>query len=119
MTRPMPFVRATQLNPTTNMLNRSRAAVAVLAATVSVAFLAGCNTTSATATPEEKKAAKEEYVVVEPEVGSRIKKRIKKSELNRHVGTSPTRHSTVTAETETHHIPTPTGVIERGGVPGT
>lgn len=101
------------------MLHLSRTVLIAFVATVTVAFIAGCNTTSATATPEEKKAAKEEYVVVEPEVGSRIKKRIKKSELNRHVGTSPTRHSTVTAETETHHIPTPTGVVEKGGVPGT
>ncbi len=95
------------------MLHLSRTVVIAFVATVTIAFLAACNTTSTTATPGQKKAAKDEYVVIEPEVGSRIKKRVKKSELKNYVGTAPTKREIITEDTDTVQQPTLTGTVER------
>ncbi len=67
-------------------------------------FAAGCET------PPEKTAqkpqnSKDEYVTVAPEIGSRVPKRVKKSELKDYRGMAPTQNGKITAETDTNNAP--------------
>jgi hypothetical protein len=72
----------------------------------------GCATTDTKPAAEESKAA-EEYVKLEPEIGSRVKRRVKKSELKKYVGTNPSQRSIVTSETDTTMQPgQTTGQVE-------
>lgn len=81
------------------------------AGSLAVVLAAGCNT------PTEKTAdrkSSDEYVTLEPEVGSRVKKRVKKSELNGYVGMSPNKKDKITADTDMNNIPrTTTGEMEK------
>jgi hypothetical protein len=77
-------------------------------------LVAGCATTDTTPTATAADGAKEEYVKLEPEIGSRVKRRVKKSELKKYVGTSPSQRAIITAETDTTMPPSQTtGEVER------
>jgi hypothetical protein len=76
----------------------------------------GCNTPTDTAAKPAAKpaAATDEYVTLEPEIGSRVKKRVKKSEVNGYVGMSPNSKQKVTADTDMNNMPpTTTGQMEQ------
>jgi hypothetical protein len=51
--------------------------------------------------------ANDTFVVLEPVVGTRIKKRIKKSELDGYVGIMPTKKTIVTEDTDLMTLPMP------------
>lgn len=64
--------------------------------------LSGCATKS-----HELDDPNDSFVVMEPVVGTRIKKRIRKSELNGYVGIAPTRKTIVTEDTDMLTLPLP------------
>lgn len=73
---------------------------------------AGCATTDTKPATENAKPA-DEYVVIEPEIGSRVKRRVKKSELKKYVGSAPTQRAIVTDQTDTTMTPSmTTGEVE-------
>lgn len=93
------------------MINPIKTASRVSAFGCVLALLCGCATTDSK--PAQESKVSEEYVTLEPEIGSRVKKRVKKSELKKYVGTAPTQRSIVTAETDTTMAPgRTTGEVE-------
>lgn len=62
---------------------------------------------SGCANPNTLMDPNDSYVVVEPVVGTRIKKRILRSELDGYVGIAPTKKTIVTEDTDMMTLPSP------------
>jgi hypothetical protein len=94
-------------------MNHTTSRVLLVVGSLALILTTGCNTATA-AKPAAKPATTDEYVTLEPEIGSRVKKRVKKSEVNGHVGMSPNSKQKVTAETDMNNIPqTTSGQMEQ------
>lgn len=83
----------------------------ILFSLLALGLLSGCNTT---ATTKEKPASadREEYVTVEPEIGSRVKKRVKKSELAQHQNGRSGQRKKFDGDDLTRYAPPMTGPVE-------
>lgn len=87
------------------------------AGSLALMLVSGCGTPTDTAA--KPAADKDEYVTLEPEIGSRVKKRVKKSELPGYVGMSPSKKDKVTSETDMNSIPqTTSGEMEKSAATG-
>ena len=74
----------------------------------------GCNTTNSTPAAKSDKAAKDEYVTIAPEIGSRVKKRVKRSELQAAENPGSQRKKFTAEDLEMINRPDTAGVTERG-----